>query len=63
MLHLFLITLAFTIVLFIGAALVFNYSKQRSARSKQATGSSCQHNGGTIGCACTSALQTTLRKL
>lgn len=62
MLPLFLITLGFTIVLFIGAALIFNYSKQRSARRDSAA-SGCGQHGSSGGCACTSALQATIKKI
>jgi len=58
---LFLVTLLFTIILFIAAALIFNYCKKRPPRRAGAAGTACQHGSG--GCACTSALQTTLRKM
>jgi hypothetical protein len=61
-LKLFLITLLFTVVLFIGAALVFNFSKRRTGRTGNSPGTGCQHSG-TGGCACTSAIQTTIQKL
>lgn len=62
MLHLFLITLAFTTIFFIGAALIFNFSKRRTARSRHPLSATCQQNGGTMCCSCTSTLQTTIQK-
>jgi hypothetical protein len=62
MFKLFLVTLLFTIVLFIGAALVFNFSKRRTARGRNLPSASCQNNGGSMCCSCTSTLQTTIRK-
>lgn len=62
MLNLFLITLFFTVVLFVGAALVFNYSKRRTARGRHPLSATCQQTGGTMCCTCTSTLQTTIKK-
>lgn len=58
----FLTTLGFTLVLFVGAALVFNYSKRRTARSRHPLSSMCQKDGGTMCCSCSSAVQKMIPK-
>jgi len=58
----FLTTLAFTLVLFIGAALIFNYCKRRTARSKHPLSGMCQKDGGTMCCSCASAAQSMIPK-
>jgi hypothetical protein len=58
----FLTTLAFTLVLFIGAALVFNYCKRRTARSRHPLSGMCQKDGGTMCCSCSSAVQAAIQK-
>jgi hypothetical protein len=57
----FITTLICTIVLFVGAALLFNYSKQRSGRSRPKGTAGCQQNG--LGCSCSSAVQRTISRL
>ena len=57
----YIITLACTIVLFVGAALLFNYSKKRSGRTRQAGTAGCHQNG--LGCSCSSAVQRTISRL
>ncbi|MEJ2134316.1 MAG: hypothetical protein P8X86_03590 [Desulfofustis sp.] len=60
---LFLSTLGLTIVLFIGAALVFNFSKQKTGRSRPAGSPGCQQSGSHLGCSCSAAVQTTISRL
>jgi len=57
----FIITFLCTIVLFVGGALLFNYSKQRSGRSRSAVPGGCRQNG--LGCSCSSAVQQTISRL
>lgn len=58
----FFTTLAFTLVLFIGAALVFNYCKRRTARSRHPLSGMCQKDGGTMCCSCSSAVKAAIQK-
>lgn len=58
----FLTTLGFTLVLFIGAALIFNYCKRRTARSRHPLSGMCQKDGGTMCCSCSSAAQAMIPK-
>lgn len=60
---LFLSTLCFTTVLFIGAALLFNFSKRKSGRTRAAGTAGCQQNGSHLGCSCSAAVQTTISRL
>ncbi len=60
---LFLSTLGLTIVLFIGAALVFNFSKQKTGRSRPSGSPGCQQRGSHLGCSCSAAVQTTISRL
>ncbi|NNF47955.1 MAG: hypothetical protein HKP44_11680 [Desulfofustis sp.] len=57
----FITTFVCTIVLFVGAALLFNFSKQRSARSRPSGAAGCHQSG--LGCSCSSAVQTTISRL
>ena len=57
----FITTLVCTIILFIGAALLFNFSKQKSGRSRPSDAAGCHQNG--LGCSCSSAVQTTISRL
>ena len=58
----FLITLLITLPLFGGAALLFNFSKQKTRRSKSLPKGMCQGDGG-LGCSCSSQVQTIIRRL
>lgn len=60
---LFLSTLILTILLFTGAALVFNFSKRKAGRSRPDGAPGCQQNGSHLGCSCSSAVQTTISRL
>ena len=59
----FITTLVFTVVLFVGAALLFNFSKQRSGRRRPSGATGCQQNGSHLGCSCSAAVQTTISRL
>ncbi len=54
----FFTTLGLTAVLFIGAALLFNYCKRRTSRSKHPLSTMCHKDGGTMCCSCSSTVQT-----
>ena len=60
---LFLWTLGLTVVLFIGAALLFNFCKRNSGRSRPGQAAGCQQSGSHLGCSCSSAVQTTISRL
>jgi hypothetical protein len=42
------------------AALVVNFCKQRTARTKHPLSGMCHKDGGTMCCSCSSALQSTI---
>jgi hypothetical protein len=56
----YLITLSCTFFLFVAAALVVNFCKQRTARTKHPLSGMCHKDGGTMCCSCGSALQSTI---
>ena len=60
---LFLWTLSCTIIMFVGAALIFNFSKRNSGRSRPGQSAGCQQSGTHLGCSCSSAVQTTISRL
>lgn len=60
---LFISTLGCTIVLFVGAALVFNFCKRNSGRSRPGQAPGCQQSGSHLGCSCSAAVQTTISRL
>ncbi len=59
----FITTFLCTVILFVGAALLFNFSKQRSGRRRPAGASGCQQSGSHLGCSCSAAVQTTISRL
>ena len=58
----FFITLLITLPLFGGAALLFNFSKQKTRRPKALPKGMCHGSGG-LGCSCSSQVQNIIRKL
>ena len=59
----FVTTFLCTVILFVGAALLFNFSKQRSGRTRSADAAGCRQNGSHLGCSCSAAVQTTISRL
>ena len=54
--------LLITLPLFGGAALLFNFSKQKTRRSKSLPKGMCQGSDG-LGCSCSSQVQTIIRAM
>ena len=60
--NLFLTTLGLTLILFIGAALLFNYCRRRTSRSRHPLTTTCHKDGGTMCCSCSSTVQTIISR-
>jgi hypothetical protein len=58
----FFTTLLVTLPLFIGAALLFNFSKKRIRKTKHGLTGMCHDSGGTMCCSCASQVQTMIRR-
>ncbi len=58
----FLITLGLTLILFIGAALIFNFCRRRISRSRHPLTATCHQDGGTMCCSCSSTVQTIISR-
>lgn len=63
MMNVFFTTLLITLPLFIGAALLFNFSKKRIRKTSHGLTGMCHDSGGTMCCSCASQVQTMISKL
>ena len=59
----FLTTLAITLVLFCGAALLFNFARRRVRKTSHGLTGMCHESGGTMCCSCASQVQTMISRM